>query len=103
MSKVGILHPGAMGISIAVSMRTAGHAVYWVSEGRSTESRLRAEDHQLSQVPTLSELCAMCEIIICVCPPHAADDVAIQVIEAGFSGLYCDGNAIAPRKAGRIG
>lgn len=103
MSKVGILHPGAMGISIAVSMRTVGHDVYWVSDGRSSESRQRAEEHQLLEVATLSDLCDISEIIITVCPPHVADDVAIQVIKAGFSGLYCDGNAIAPRKAGRIG
>ena len=38
-----------------------------------------------------------------MCPPHAAEDVANQVIAAKFKGLYCDGNAISPQKAQRIG
>lgn len=103
MSKVGILHPGLMGISIAVSAQSAGHDVYWVSAGRSAESRSRAEEHHLNEVETLSELCTTCEIIVCVCPPHAAEEIAGQVVEADFSGLYCDGNAISPQKAQRIG
>jgi 3-hydroxyisobutyrate dehydrogenase-like beta-hydroxyacid dehydrogenase len=103
MSKVGILNPGLMGISIAASIQSAGHDVYWVSTGRSTESRSRAEDNNLNEVETLSDLCNICEIIVCVCPPHGAEDLANEVIKAGFDGLYCDGNAISPQKAQRIG
>src|SRR5690606_25556078 len=47
--------------------------------------------------------CERCEVIICVCPPHAAEDVAASVIECGFSGLYVDANAIAPQRAVRTG
>ena len=103
MAKVGILHPGLMGISMAVSVQSAGNEVYWVSAGRSNDSRARAEEHNLNEVETLSELCEICEIILSVCPPHGAEDLANDVIKAGFSGLYCDGNAISPQKAQRIG
>ena len=103
MSNVGIINPGAMGISIAASMRVAGHEVYWTSAGRSGASIQRASEQKIIDVGSLAELCAICEIIVCVCPPHAAESVAESVIAAGFRGLYCDGNAVSPRKAIAIG
>ena len=102
MSKVGIINPGAMGISIAASARSAGHDVYWASAGRSAATRQRAAEQSLLVVETVVDLCAASEIIVCVCPPHAAEAVAASVMQAGFSGVYCDGNAIAPQKAQAI-
>src|SRR5258708_39184284 len=96
---IGILHPGAMGISIAASAVNNGHTVYWVSEGRSQASRARAEKHRLRDAETLAALCAQCDIILSVCPPHAAEDAARQVITQNFKGLYLDASAIAPQKA----
>lgn len=103
MRKVGIINPGAMGISIAASARAAGNDVYWASNGRSAATRQRAEHHSLVEVDTLAELCAVCDVIICVCPPHAAESVAEAASAAGFRGLYCDGNAIAPALSQAIG
>lgn len=103
MNRIGILHPGQMGISIAASAVNSGHEVYWASEGRSDKSRQRAEGHKLVEVEELSQLCQMCEIILSVCPPHAAENMARSVIEAGFKGLYLDANAIAPQRSSRIG
>ena len=103
MTNVGIISPGAMGISIAASARAAGHDVYWASAGRSAATRQRAAEQGLLEVDTLADLCAACRVILCVCPPHAAESVAAAVIDAGFTGLYSDGNAIAPQKARSIG
>jgi len=103
MTIIGILHPGAMGVSIAVSAINNGHQVYWVSEDRSYKTRLRAEKHGLIEVTTLTLLCASSEIIFSVCPPHAAKDVAKSVIDQGFKGYYIDANAIAPQRAIKIG
>ena len=103
MTTVGIINPGAMGISIAASLKSAGHDVLWASEGRSAASCQRAAEHELRDLETLDRLCAGSEVLLCVCPPHAAETVAHAVIEAGFQGLYCDGNAIAPQKAQAIG
>ena len=103
MSAVGIINPGAMGISIAASAQAAGQTVYWASAGRSAATRQRAQQHNLLDMDTLAQLCKRCDVIICVCPPHAAESVAEAVLAAGFGGLYCDGNAIAPQKARRIG
>lgn len=103
MSRIGILHPGEMGISIAASALNNGHEVYWVSTGRSYNTRLRAEKHHLIELNSLSELCRIVEIVICICPPAAAEEVARAVIEAGFTGLYLDANAIAPQRSISLG
>ena len=100
---IGILHPGVMGIYIAASALHSGHQVCYASEGRSNATQARASEHDLRDLNTLAELCAKCSIIISVCPPHAAEDVAQRVIDHSFKGFYLDANAIAPQKAIRIG
>lgn len=103
MSKIGILHPGEMGISIVASAINNGHEICWLSQGRSDKTRARAEKYHLVEVALLSEFCKTCEIILSVCPPHAAEAIAQSVIEAGFRGLYLDANAISPQRAIKIG
>lgn len=99
---VGILHPGQMGVSIAASIRNGGHTVYWASHGRSADTRARAEENGLRDAGTLQDLCGLCEIVVSVCPPHAAEEVAHAVMACGFDGVYVDGNAISPQRAHRI-
>ncbi len=47
MTKIGILHPGEMGVSIAAAAINSGYPVYWVSQNRSDKTRSRAEKHGL--------------------------------------------------------
>jgi 3-hydroxyisobutyrate dehydrogenase-like beta-hydroxyacid dehydrogenase len=100
---IGILHPGAMGVSVAASALRSGHQVCYASEERSDATRARATEHNLQDLGTFAELCKTCSIIISVCPPHAAEEVARQVSAHGFKGLYLDANAISPQKARHIG
>jgi 3-hydroxyisobutyrate dehydrogenase-like beta-hydroxyacid dehydrogenase len=103
MRKIGLLHPGEMGISIAASAINSGHQVYWASDGRSDKTRERAEKHRLIDIHHLPEMTQTCEIILSICPPHAAEEVAISVMEAGFRGLYLDANAVSPGRSIEIG
>jgi 3-hydroxyisobutyrate dehydrogenase-like beta-hydroxyacid dehydrogenase len=100
--EVGILHPGNMGISVAASAQNSGRSVYWASEGRSPQTRERAAKFNLHDAHTLAKLCETCSIIVSVCPPHAAEAVAEQVLAHAFTGLYLDANAISPQRAMRI-
>lgn len=100
--KTGILHPGEMGISIAATMQNSGHEVNWVSEGRSNATRERAAEHELRALPDLATLCAQAGALVSVCPPAAAEQVAMDALAQGFRGLYVDGNAIAPQRAQRM-
>lgn len=99
---IGILHPGEMGISVAASAKNSGHRVLWVSEGRSLQTQKRAQAHALVDARSLEELCRTCSILLSVCPPHAAEEVANQVIAHSYQGLYADLNAISPQRAIQI-
>jgi len=100
---IGFLHPGAMGISLAAAAQNSGHIAYWVSEGRSPETYERAVEHDLVEMKTIEELCKRCSIIISVCPPHTATEVAEKVLQYPFDGTYVDANAISPQRAKGIG
>jgi 3-hydroxyisobutyrate dehydrogenase-like beta-hydroxyacid dehydrogenase len=100
---IGILHPGEMGISVASTALNSGNEVLWASTGRSEKTHIRAQKYNLQDAVTLTRLCKSCTVIICLCPPHAAEDVAQLVIGQGFQGLYVEANAISPQKVQRIG
>jgi 3-hydroxyisobutyrate dehydrogenase-like beta-hydroxyacid dehydrogenase len=100
---IGFLHPGAMGISLAASAQNSGFRAHWASAGRSPATQARAHEHQLIDAGDLKALVRRCQALVSICPPHAAEDVARQVSEIGFGGLYLDANAISPLKAQRIG
>jgi 3-hydroxyisobutyrate dehydrogenase-like beta-hydroxyacid dehydrogenase len=92
-----------MGVSVAASAKAGGHDVCWASEGRSPQTYERAAGADLRDVRGLAQLCATCSTLISVCPPHAAEEVAAQVLEHGFRGLYVDANAISPQRVVQIG
>jgi 3-hydroxyisobutyrate dehydrogenase-like beta-hydroxyacid dehydrogenase len=93
---VGLLHPGAMGAAVGQCLVAAGHQVLWVPEGRSPASAARAAAAGLTAVASggLAGLIRRADVIISVCPPQAALDLARQV--AGFGGVYADANAVSP-------
>ncbi len=97
VEQIGLLHPGEMGAGIGAMLVRAGHTVNWASSGRSPASVARAEAAGLIDLGTVEALTRNCGIIMSVCPPAHAVDVAGQV--AGFDGLYIDANAIAPATA----
>ncbi len=101
-AKLGLLHPGEMGISLAAAALENLPQVFWCSEGRSSATRERAERHGLTEIYTLSEFCATCDLIIGVCPPHAAEAQASTLITQKFKGTYVEANAIAPTKVRQI-
>lgn len=93
MTRVGILHPGEMGAAVGAEVR--GEA-WWAPEGRSEATAARAEAAGLRAAP-LPELLERCDVLLAICPPHAALDVARSA--AGFEGVYCDANAVSPATA----
>lgn len=100
--KIGILHPGSMGVSVAASAINSGHQVLWASEGRSPATVARASEHGLVDAGTVGEMIARSEMILSICPPDAAVAVSEVVRHAGFKGLYVDCNAISPMRMGHI-
>jgi len=97
---IGLLHPGQMGAAVGRCLTGAGHRVLWASEARGPDTAVRAREAGLTDVRTVRRLTAEAEMILSVCPPHAALDVAWAV--HGFAGLYVDANAIAPGTAREV-
>jgi 3-hydroxyisobutyrate dehydrogenase-like beta-hydroxyacid dehydrogenase len=93
---VGILHPGSMGARVAAQAVAAGAGVRWLAQGRSPATRERAAALGLRAADSMAELTAGCAVVLSVCPPAAALDVARQVAATGFDGVYVDANAISP-------
>jgi 3-hydroxyisobutyrate dehydrogenase-like beta-hydroxyacid dehydrogenase len=102
---VGLIHPGEMGAAVGATLRAAGETVLWASAGRSAATAERARQAGIEDVGSVRELCRRCDVLICLCPPHGAVEVAEAV--AAFSGIYVDANAVSPGTAqaiaGRVG
>ncbi len=103
MPTIGILHPGDMGSVVGACAVAAGARVLWASEGRSAGSRERATAAGLEDTGTVAALVAASDVILSVCPPHAALDLARDVAGRRFAGLFVDANAVAPATARAIG
>src|SRR4051812_44767798 len=99
---VGILHPGAMGVTIAASACNSGCEVYWISEGRSKRTQARAEQAGLVDAGTLAELCGRCELIFSVCPPEFAESLVDDVLALNYKGTYLDANSLNPARKQRF-
>jgi len=90
-----------MGAAVGRCLAGAGHRVLWAPEGRGAATRERAEAAGLGACG-LAEMAARSEVIVSVCPPAAALDVARRVAGSGFGGIYLDANAISPATAGAV-
>ncbi|MFE7622830.1 DUF1932 domain-containing protein [Streptomyces sp. NPDC057509] len=102
MTVVTVLHPGAMGAAVSAELVGGGHEVLWVPKERSAETRRRARDARATACDSLAEALSRSAVVLSVCPPQAAEDVAAAVAAHAFDGVYVDGNAISPQRVQRI-
>ena len=96
----GFLHPGAMGASLAA---TCTGVRLWCGDGRSDATRERAAAAGLEDVGSIEAMSQRADVIVSVCPPGSAAEVAAQVVATGFNGIYVDVNAISPATSRQIG
>jgi 3-hydroxyisobutyrate dehydrogenase-like beta-hydroxyacid dehydrogenase len=98
---IGLLHPGAMGTALGSALVGAGQEVAWCSAGRSADTAHRAAAAGFTDVATIQRLLSSCSMVVAVCPPEGAVELATEV--SGYEGVYVDANAISPATAERIG
>src|SRR5262245_17543660 len=103
MKTIALLHPGNMGATIGACAATSGARVLWASDRRSASSRRRAEQAGLVEVNSLADAVAQSDVVLSVCPPEFAGDVAAQVAAQKFAGIYVDANAVSRATAEEIG
>ena len=84
------------------SLVGAGHEVVWAAAGRGPATVARAGQAGLTTVPDVAEVAGRAGVVLSVCPPHAAVQVAREVNAAGFRGLYVDANAVSPDTAREV-
>ncbi len=102
MTRLAILHPGRMGAAVAGQAIRAGTPVAWWPAGRSADTARRAAQAGLEPVDDLGDLLAASDIVISLCPPAAAEEVAEQVAARSYRGLFVEANAIGPARTARI-
>jgi len=104
---IGVLHPGAMGAALGAALKPVAGAVIWAAAGRSNATSKRAELADLVGVPDLAALAARSHVIVSICPPHAAVEVAEQVaavlVDRPDRPIYVDANAVSPDTVRQIG
>jgi len=96
---VGVLHPGSMGAAVGASIVAAGRRVVWSGEDRSEATHRRAAQAGLQDVGWLNAVVNQTDVILSICPPHAALEVAQEVRDLGFQGVFVDANAVSPDTA----
>jgi 3-hydroxyisobutyrate dehydrogenase-like beta-hydroxyacid dehydrogenase len=100
---VALLHPGNMGVTIGAAAATSGARVVWASHGRSKATQERAKQAGLVDVESLTNGVRESDVVLSVCPPHAALELARSVAEHTFTGIYVDANAVSRATAEQIG
>jgi 3-hydroxyisobutyrate dehydrogenase-like beta-hydroxyacid dehydrogenase len=91
-----------MGGAVGAALTSAGVSVAWASSGRSGPTRARAERAGLVDAGNVEALAAETAVLVCICPPDAAVDIAGAVAGTGFAGTYVDANAVSPGRVREI-
>ncbi|WP_033281822.1 NAD(P)-dependent oxidoreductase [Streptomyces sp. NRRL F-525] len=97
-----LLHPGAMGAKVGGEATRTGTRVLYVPTGRSPASLQRAREAGLEPAESLESALSVSDFVLSVCPPHAAEDVAREVLGHPFRGVYVEANAVSPDRTRRI-
>jgi 3-hydroxyisobutyrate dehydrogenase-like beta-hydroxyacid dehydrogenase len=87
---------------VGAALRSRGVEVLWVGEGRSQSTRDRASAAGLTETATRPELIGASSVVLSICPPEAALQVAGQVAADKFEGVFVDANAISAQSARQI-
>lgn len=89
-----------MGGVVAADLTRAGHHPHWVSAHRSPATSERADQAGAIGHAGLASAIEACAVVLSVCPPDNALEIATAVAEAasvaGATPLFVDANAIAP-------
>jgi hypothetical protein len=95
--RVGLLFPGEMGAAVGSAVRGD---VLWASDGRGEATKRRAAG--FTDVGSVERLVEASEVVLSICPPAIAEEVAQQVFAEGFDGIFVEANAISPERMRRI-
>ena len=100
---IALFHPGEMGAAVGACLAGRGHRVVWASAGRSAATRSRAAASRFHDRDTLERALDGAQIVLSVCPPHGAIELARELAAHRLHGVFVDCNAVAPATAREVG
>ena len=103
MTTIALLYPGEMGAAIGACLVKAGRRVVTAGRGRSADTRSRSLSAGLEDCGSLADAIAGADVVLSVCPPHGAGELAEDVARLGYRGTYVDANAVSPETSRTIG
>lgn len=92
MADIGIVSPGKMGCSLAISLINSGHSLYWASDGRSESTKQNAQLLKIEDVNSLSSLAKKCQYIFCIGTKSAGKDTLQEI--PFYKGVFIDANSM---------
>jgi 3-hydroxyisobutyrate dehydrogenase-like beta-hydroxyacid dehydrogenase len=100
IENVGVMSPGDMGQAIAIQLKGKGLNVCTALKHRSERTRALALEAGLTDVGTVTQLVAECDVVLSIMDPGSAVNFAREAADAlrakGRHTLIVDCNAIAP-------
>lgn len=100
IKSVGVMSPGDMGQAVSLQLKAKGLNVYTALERRSARTRALASEAGLTDVGTVTQLVAECDVVLSIMDPGSAVDFANVAADALRATrrhtLIVDCNAIAP-------
>lgn len=95
INRIGIVSPGRMGRSLALSLNAKGHKTYFARYRRKHDTIKWAKRAGLQTVATLKDLVEKCDTIICVGTEGIAFEAPREIFGSyDFKGLYIDFNTL---------
>ena len=94
MNHIGIVSPGKMGRTLALTLHANGHKTYFASQSRKTETVQLAKQAGIIELPDITALQNQCDTIICIGTGGIAFNTASQIALQSFKGLYIDFNSL---------
>jgi 3-hydroxyisobutyrate dehydrogenase-like beta-hydroxyacid dehydrogenase len=91
-----------MGAAVGAQAGRKGTKVVWCPSGRSQATHQRARQAGLLAVDDLGQMLDQADVVLSVCPPAAAQQVAMRAAEHGYKGIYVEANATSPERCARI-
>lgn len=92
--RIGILHPGKMGKSLAVACVRNGHEVFWASQGRSEVTKQHAEEAGMIDLVSVKKMCREVDVILSICMGAGVFPNASEAVNNKFQGIFVDLNHV---------
>jgi predicted dinucleotide-binding enzyme len=102
MKTFALFHPGEMGAALGAALASRRFRVLWASQVRSTQTGARAKAASLEDACTIEPAVKAAEVVISVCPPHAALELGAKLLRMVSAGSMLTLTPFRPPRPERL-